>query len=95
MGFKLNVNNILRQDIDHELVVGKEYSFKKAGLNIIADDIQIWLTEKDWTVFADITILSQTRENDTTTGIYRVEYIYSGDEQKTLTDIFRRMYGWE
>jgi len=46
MGFKLNINNILRQDISEPLEVDKEYPFEKAELTIIADNIQIWLTKK-------------------------------------------------
>lgn len=95
MGFKLNINNILRQDISEKLEVGKEYSFEKGELTIIADDIQIWLTKKDWTVLADIQITSQERKDNKTVGTYEVKYIYEGEEQKTLTNIFRRMYGWE
>ena len=95
MGFKLNINNILRQDISEPLEVGKEYPFEKAVLTIIADDIQIWLTKKDWTVLADIQITSQTRKDGKTTGTFVVKHIYEGEEQKVLTTIFRRMYGWE
>lgn len=95
MGFKLNINNILRQEMSEPLEVGKEYQFEKSELTIIADDIQIWLTKKDWTVLADIQITSQTRSNGKTSGTFVVKHIYEGEEQKTLTDIFRRMYGWE
>lgn len=95
MGFKLNINNILRQDTIDLLEVGKEYTFEKEGLVIIADDIQIWLTKKDWTVLADIQVTSQKRSQNKTTGTYIVKYLYEGDEQMQLTNIFRRMYGWE
>ena len=73
MGFKLNVNNILRQDVEEKLEVSKEYKFEKAGLVIIADDIQIWLTKKDWTVLADIQITSQKRENNKTVGTNEIK----------------------
>lgn len=95
MGFKLNINNILRQDIKELLEVGKQYPFEKSELTILADDIQIWLTKKDWTVLADIQVISQTRKNGKTTGAFVVKYIYKGEEQQNLTKIFRRMYGWE
>jgi hypothetical protein len=95
MGFKLNINNILRQDMEEQLEVGKEYPFEKSELTIIADDIQIWLTKKDWTVLADIQITSQTRSDGKTSGTYVVKHIYEEEEQKALTNIFRRMYGWE
>ena len=94
MGLKLNINNILRQNIKEKLKVGKEYPFEKEGLHVIADDIQIWLTKKDWTVLADIQVTSQQRKGDKTTGKYVVKHVYSGEEQKALTKIFRRMYGW-
>lgn len=29
MGFKLNLNYILRQDVNEKLIVGQEYSFEK------------------------------------------------------------------
>jgi hypothetical protein len=47
MGFKLNLNFIIRQDIDKELKVGKEYKFSKDGSSLIIDDIQIFLAKKD------------------------------------------------
>ena len=95
MGFKLNINNILRQDIAEKLEVGREYQFEKGELTIIADDIQIWLTKKDWTVLADIQITSQERKANKTFGTYVVKYIYQDKEQEILTNIFRRMYWWE
>lgn len=94
MGFKLNINNILRQDIPEPLEVGKEYPFEKSELTIIADDIQIWLTKKDWTVLADIQITGQTRKGGKTSGTFVIKYLYEGNEQEALTNIFRRMYGW-
>jgi hypothetical protein len=95
MGFNLHINNILRMDVPEPLVVGKIYPFAKDNLAILADDIQIWLTKRDWTVVADIQIGSQTREDGKTTGKFMVKYLYKDEEQKTLTDIFKRMYGWE
>lgn len=94
MGFKLNINNILRQNIKKSLEIGKEYSFEKEGSNLIADDIQIWLTRKNWTPLADIQVTSQTREDNKTKGRYVVKYIYSNEEQQMLKKIFKRMYGW-
>jgi hypothetical protein len=81
--------------MEEQLEVGKEYPFEKSELTIIADDIQIWLTKKDWTVLADIQITSQTRSDGKTSGTYVVKHIYEEEEQKALTNIFRRMYGWE
>jgi len=95
MGFKLSINNILRQEVTETLEIDKEYHFEKQELTIIADDIQIWLTQKDWTVLADIQIISQSRSNGKTIGTFVVKYLYQGAEQETLTAIFRRMYGWK
>jgi hypothetical protein len=95
MGFKINVNNILRYDVHDPLVKGKEYPFEKEGLCLLADDIQIWLIKKDWTAVAEITITSQTRKQGKTEGTFVVKYIYTSEESKHLTKIFRRMYGWE
>jgi len=95
MGFKLNINNILRSDDYGELEVGKEYDFEKGSLSLLADDIQIWLTKTDWTPLANIQVVSQTRAGDKTIGKFVVKYVYSGAEQKTLKEVFKRMYGWE
>ena len=89
----MNVNWILRQDFIKPLKEGKEYSFEK-DLCILGDDIQIWLTKKDWTPLAEIQITSQTRENGKTKGTFRVEHLCTDSEQKTLKKIFIRMYGW-
>ncbi|MEO8581767.1 MAG: hypothetical protein ABI425_04325 [Patescibacteria group bacterium] len=94
MGFKINVNNILRYDIDVP-VEGKEYSFEKEELSLLADDIQIWLTKKDWTALAEILVTSQTRKDGKTVGTFIVKHLYSDNESQGLTDIFRRMYGWK
>jgi len=95
MGFKINVNNILRHEISEPLVEGKEYRFEKDELSLLADDIQIWLTKKDWTALAEIQVTSQERKDRKTTGTFVVKHIYEGDEQQALTAIFRRMYGWK
>lgn len=94
MGIKLNINYILRQDMEEPLEKGKEYPFEKS-LSYLADDIKIWLTKKDWTPLAEIQITSQTRKKRKTTGTFRVEHVYSETEKKMLKKIFLRMYGWE
>lgn len=95
MGFKLNINNILRSDDYGTLEIGKEYDFKKESLSLLADDIQIWLTKKDWTPLADIQVTSQTREGDQTVGKFVVKHVYESQEKTTLKEVFRRMYGWK
>ncbi len=94
MGFVINVNNILRSDIGGQLQVGQEYSFAKE-LSVLADDIQIWLTQKDWTAVAEIQIIEQTRRDGKTVGKFIVKHVYTPEEAAPLTAIFRRMYGWE
>ncbi len=95
MGFKVEFNNILRLDDNPTVDVGKEYSFEIEGSRIYADDIQIWLTKKNWTVLAEIKITTQTRSENKISGKFKVIYLYSGEEQKMLTDVFKRMYGWK
>ena len=55
MGIEINVNLILRQEVTEPFEVGGEYTFAKDELTIVADDIQTWLTQKDWTALAEIT----------------------------------------
>lgn len=95
MGFLLNVNSIIRQDLTEPLQVGQEYPFSKDGLVVAADDIQIWLTKKDWTALAEIQVVSQTRSNNKTVGRFVIKHVYEGVEQRLMTDVFRRMYGWQ
>lgn len=95
MGLTINVNVILRQAINEPLEIGKEYTFKKEGHHLLADDIEIWLTKNDWTVLAEIQVTSQTRTQNTTNGTFVVKHLYEAAEQETLTAIFRRMYGWD
>lgn len=95
MGFTININYILRQDVAGSLEVEKKYPFKKEELCLLTDDIPIWLAKKDWTALAEIKITSQKREDGQTTGTFVVKHIYQGEEQHRLTEIFRRMYGWK
>ena len=97
MGIRLNINYILRSD-DFDITAlkeDKEYSFTKSGLHFITDTIQIWLARKDWTVLADIQVTSLTRTQNSTSGTFIVKHVYSDNEQKVVTEMFRRMYGWE
>ena len=94
MGFSLNINNILRVDSFNTLEIGKEYPFEKDGLHILADGIQIWLTKKDWAPLAEILITSQTRANGKTNGTFIIKYLYNKEEQISLFQILKRMYGW-
>jgi len=95
MGIKINVNTILRYEVPEPLEEGKEYPFEKDGLTLFADDIQTWLTRRDWTALAEIQVTSQQRRDGKTLGTFTVEHVYDDAEQQLLTDVFRRMYGWE
>jgi uncharacterized protein (DUF952 family) len=92
MGFKIANNSILRSDNYTELVCGKTYSFERKGHQHLADDFPVWLTNIDWTARAEISIVSQSIENNNIKGIFRVDYLYQKDEQQTLTSTFIRMY---
>ena len=96
MGFKLELNSILRTDnIPAKLVVGKEYSFDMEGSRVYFDDIPIWLLRKDWTAVAEIKVLSQLREDGVfKAGKYKVLHIYTDQGSSVLTKVFRRMYSW-
>gem|GEM_PF-1319322 len=94
MGFKINVNNILRSDEYDQVVVNERYKFHKSELSLLADDISIWLTKKDWTPLAEIKVATQVRDETGTHGEFEVLYVYTEIEQKLLRSIFRRMYGW-
>lgn len=95
MGFKLNINTILRLDITDELKEGEEYPFEKKELCILADDIQIWLAKKDWTAVAEIQVTSQARNLGKTVGTFVIKHLYTPQESKHVTQIFTRMYGWK
>jgi len=93
MGFKIEVNSILRSDDYDDLKIGGIYDFEKEGSRIFFDNIPVWLTRSDWTALAEISIISQTRKNNVLTGQFQVDYLYEGAEQKIVTDVFIRMYG--
>lgn len=95
MGFKVEFNSILRTDEFQTVEVGKEYFFQKEGSRIYFDDIPIWLLKNDWTALAEIQIMSQKRKENKVEGTFKVRYLYSGEEQKIITEMFRRMYGWK
>jgi uncharacterized protein (DUF952 family) len=92
MGFKIANNSILRSDDYAELVRGKTYPFERKGHQHLADNVPLWLTGTDWTARAEISIVSQSIENNNIKGIFRVDYLYQKDEQQILTNTFIRMY---
>ena len=92
MGFTKEINTILRSDNYPELQRGTVYSFEQQGNQGLFNSSPLWLINRDWTVRADISIVSQSLENNTIKGDFRVDYIYQGNEQQTLTNTFIRRY---
>ncbi len=95
MGFKLEINGILRTNDFPDPKVGQEYSFEKSGNRVYFDNIEIWLIKEDWTAQAEIKITEQKRVEGKVTGKFIVKYVYNEEESIGLTKIFRRMYGWD
>ena len=48
---------------------GRDYSFQKDGLSLLADEIQVWLAATDWTAPAEIRVTSQQRKDGKTSDI--------------------------
>lgn len=92
MGFHVEINSILRSDENYALERGTEHPFRKEGSRIFFDDIPIWLAAVDWTARAEIRVIAQSRTPDAVEGTFRVQHVYSGQDQVALTVIFRRMY---
>jgi uncharacterized protein (DUF952 family) len=92
MVFKIAINSILRLDNYPELTQGQIYTFEKQDSHMFFDNIPVWLANTDWTARAEISIVSQTLENNTLNGTFRVNYVYQKDEQQALSNIFVRMY---
>lgn len=96
MGFKVEFNSILRTDEFESVEEGKTYKFEKDGSRIFFDDIQIWLVRSDWTAIAEIQVLNQKRENGSkVSGEFEVKHVMTEEESRVVTEMFRRMYGWE
>jgi uncharacterized protein (DUF952 family) len=92
MGMKLTINSILKTQKKYDLKVGQIYCFNKKGSRLYFDNIPIWLTDENWTALADISIISQSKQNGSTFGTFRVDYIYQGEEQKVITNMLIRLY---
>lgn len=92
MGMKITLNSILKTKEKYDLKVGESYPFKKHGSRLYFDNIPIWLCDDKWTALADISILKQCKENGVTFGKFRVDYIYEGEEQTIVSNMFTRLY---
>ena len=92
MGLKIPNKSVLRSDNYPELLLGKIYSFTEADNEMFTENSPLWLTSSDWEALAEISIISQSVENKNLKGTFRVDYIYQGSEQQTLTSTFIRMY---
>ncbi|MBD3280474.1 hypothetical protein GF389_03035 [Candidatus Dojkabacteria bacterium] len=95
MGFKVEINFILRDDQYTDLKEGEVYKFDKSGSRLFADNLPIWLTKNDWTVLAEIQVVKQTRDGDRTYGEFEVKHVLTEEESKFQTEVFKRMYGWK
>lgn len=92
MGMKVTINSILKTKQNYDLKLGNIYTFTKQGSRLYFDNIPIWLTDDNWTVLADISIISQSKEGGQTFGKFRVDYIYQNEEQAIVTNMFIRLY---
>jgi len=92
VGFKLQINTILRSDAAFSLAPGAINPFSRQGSRIFVDSIPIWLVRRDWTALAEIEVIAQARAAGQVSGTFRVRHAYDGAEQDALTAVFRRMY---
>jgi uncharacterized protein (DUF952 family) len=92
MGFHVEINSILRSDVDFPLARGSAHTFEKSGSRVFFDDIPIWLCRNDWTALAEIRVISQTRNAQELQGKFRVLHVCTEAEKDLLTVSFRRMF---
>ena len=92
MEFTLAIDSILRSDDYSALEIGQIHTFEKKCNTLFVDNSPLWLTKNDWTALAEISIISQTRADNKLIGEFRIDYIYQGIEQSTVTAMFIRMY---
>jgi len=92
MGLKIPNKSVLRSDNYPELLLGKIYSFTESDNEMFTENSPLWLTSSDWEALAEISIISQSVEKKNLKGTFRIDYIYQGSEQQTLTNTFIRMY---
>jgi uncharacterized protein (DUF952 family) len=92
MALERSSKPILRSDSYSTLILGNTYSFEENSTQMFDENMPLWLTSSDWTALAEISIISQSVENKNLKGTFRVDYIYQGSEQQTLTTTFIRMY---
>ena len=83
---------ILRSNNYSTLILGNTYSFEENCTQMFIENMPLWLTSNDWTALAEISIVSQSIDKKGIKGTFRVDYIYQGIEQQTLTNTFIRMY---
>jgi uncharacterized protein (DUF952 family) len=92
MSFNIEISYILRTDNYLILERGKTYAFKHSSNQKLSENTPIWLVNTDWAARAEISIMSQTLENNIVEGDFRVDYIYQEDEQKVISNILGRMF---
>jgi uncharacterized protein (DUF952 family) len=92
MALERSSKPFLRSDSYSTLILGNTYSFEENSTQMLTENMPLWLTSSDWTALAEISIVSQSIEQNGIKGAFRVDYIYQGIEQQTLTHTFIRMY---
>jgi uncharacterized protein (DUF952 family) len=92
MALERSSKPILRSDSYSTLILGNTYSFEENSTQMFTENMPLWLTSSGWIALAEISIVSQSIEQNGIKGTFRVDYIYQGIEQQTLTHTFIRMY---
>lgn len=89
------VHCILQTEQNDELTLGHCYSFTSTHSQNTLTGSQIWLTDVNLTALAEISIVSQSIKNNKLSGQYRINYLYKGEEQKTISQMLVRMFEGE
>jgi uncharacterized protein (DUF952 family) len=92
MALERSSKPFLRSNSYSELILGNIYSFEESCTQVFDENMPLWLTSSDWEALAEISIVTQSVEKKGIKGTFRVDYIYQGNEQQTLTNTFIRMY---
>ena len=92
MSFTVNIHSILQSNNYPIIERGKQYSFSQQAKSTYADNMPVWLIRNDWEAQAEISIMSQTFENDILTGAFRIDYVYEPVEQQLISTMLIRMY---
>jgi hypothetical protein len=86
LGFSVKFNWVLQIAPPAGLEVGREYDFSKFGNRVFPVDTPIDLIDVSRQAVAKIKVRSFTNTNDSTSGVFEVIKLYSGDEKTVLTN---------